>query len=365
VCTQYCSDLIEKCNIVFLYINIPSGYEYLTGWFLIDVLSIGVPYNLLGGEGSVGEIAAAMGLLKLLRLARIPRLLKRVLHVPLKWKLIVNVLLLLILYIFLCHLLGCTLLVLGKFLSDHPAASLSAGDVPSIVTDQCGTFGNMTCTWMDGTGINDKTISGSTKYMTAFYWSVTTAISVGYGDISGTNNQERLALTFIMLMTMMTTTVLFGSVITIVDKLGEAKKRYDQRTAAIEQFISVYHIEDEAAEAMRNMIEFQWERTKFFDSDYVLSFLPAPLRTDVLLDMNKQFLFTVPFFQDQDHAIITEIVQVLSHELVLPGTMIVHEGQPADQMYFNRFGRFEGMFFFDLFLFCFWLLFGYCTFKMS
>ena len=92
---------------------------------------------------------------------------------------------------------------------------------------------------------------------------------------------------------------------------------------------------------MRDMIEFQWERTKFFDTDAVLEILPTPLRTQVLLDMNKTFMFTVPFFQDQDEAIIKEIVQVLGHELILPGTLVVHEGQPADKMFFTRFGRFE------------------------
>ena len=140
-----------------------------------------------------------------------------------------------------------------------------------------------------------------------------------------------------MLMTMMVTTVLFGSVVTIVDKLGDAKRRYDERRQAIEHFIGSYHIEDEAAEPMRAMIEFQWERTKFFDTEAVLAMLPTPLRLRVLMDMNKTFLFTVPFFQDCDEAVIKQIVQVLGHELVLPGTMIVHEGQPAEKMYFKAF----------------------------
>jgi CRP-like cAMP-binding protein len=129
--------------------------------------------------------------------------------------------------------------------------------------------------------------------------------------------------------------------VTIVDKLGDAKRRYDERRQAIEHFIGSYHIEDEGAEPMRAMIEFQWERTKFFDTEAVLAMLPTPLRLRVLMDMNKTFLFTVPFFQDCDEAVIKQIVQVLGHELVLPGTMIVHEGQPAEKMYFNRFGRFE------------------------
>ena len=206
-------------------------------------------------------MSTALGLLKLLRLARIPRLLKRILTVPLKWKLIVNVINLIILYVFLCHLLGCGLLVMGKFLSQSP----------SIENTSCGEWGNETCTWTINNGITGTEADNDAQtYATAFYFSVTTAISVGYGDISATNGVETFVLTMVMLMTMMITTVLFGSVVTIVDKLGDAKRRYDERSQAVEHFINCYHIEDEAADPIREMIEFQWERTKFFDTDAVL-----------------------------------------------------------------------------------------------
>ena len=307
------------------------GSKYLAGWFIIDVLSVGVPYNLLSGSG-LEHVVTALGLLKLLRLARIPRLLKRVLNVPLAWKLIVRVVLLIIFYVFLCHLLGCFLLVLGESV---------ATDVPPGQADTlCGDYNNQTCTWTVKNGLS-KNGNDDATYATAFYFSVTTFISVGYGDISATNGIEKFAFTMVMLFTMMVTTVLFGSVVTIVDKLGNAKRRYDERKEAIEHFIECYHIEDEAATPMRDMVEFQWERTKFFDTDAVLELLPTPLRLEVLLDMNKTFMFNVPFFQDQDEAIIKEIVQVLGHELVLPGTMVIHEGQPDEKMYFNRYGKFE------------------------
>ena len=90
-----------------------SPLPFLFLWFLCSCFNCSVPYNLLNYPGSsefVNQIATALGLLKLLRLARIPRLLKRILEVPLAWKLIVNVINLIVLYVFICHLLGCGLL---------------------------------------------------------------------------------------------------------------------------------------------------------------------------------------------------------------------------------------------------------------
>eukprot|EP00946_MAST-07B_sp_MAST-7B-sp1_P005126 g5126.t1 len=323
----------KKFGIEYLHARpLDVGYNYLKGWFMVDILSIGVPYNLLDNPDvpySVRQTGKGLGLLKLLRLARLPRLLKRILKVPLKWKLLVRVLMLVVLYLFVCHLLGCALLFLGE----HPGAPHELDSV------ECGPHANETCTWTITNNLEGQ--PDNQRYATAFYFAVTTSISVGYGDISATNHVETVVLTMCMLITMLLTTVLFGSIVTIVDKLGDAKRRYDERKQAIEHFISSYHIEAEAAIPMREMVEYQWERTKFFDTEAVLDILPAPLRTQVLLDINKTFMFTVPFFQDQDEAIIKQIVQALGHELVLPGTLVVHEGQPADKMYFSRFGEFE------------------------
>jgi hypothetical protein len=212
------------------------GYNYLKGWFMVDILSIGVPFNLLDNPDvpySVRQTGKGLGLLKLLRLARLPRLLKRILKVPLKWKLLVRVAMLVVLYLFVCHLLGCALLFLGE----HP------GTPHELDSTECGEFGNQTCTWPLANGMPGQ--PDNERYATAFYFAVTTAISVGYGDISATNHIETVVLTLCMLITMLLTTVLFGSIVTIVDKLGDAKRRYDERKQAIEHFIDAYHIESE------------------------------------------------------------------------------------------------------------------------
>jgi hypothetical protein len=49
-------------------------------------------------------------------------------------------------------------------------------------------------------------------YWTSFYWTVTTITTVGYGDISGGNNVERIYCSFIMILGVFAFSIANGSI---------------------------------------------------------------------------------------------------------------------------------------------------------
>lgn len=68
-------------------------------------------------------------------------------------------------------------------------------------------------TWMDNDDIRGMNTDG--RYLTSMYWTVTTITTVGYGDISASNNIERI----FCIITMMAGVVLFNTAASIFTKL--------------------------------------------------------------------------------------------------------------------------------------------------
>lgn len=69
-------------------------------------------------------------------------------------------------------------------------------------------------TWTIEFGVSDATVQ--TQYIASLYWTFTTMLTVGYGDIHATNTGERLYST----LTMLFGAIMFGAIIAKVQDLG-------------------------------------------------------------------------------------------------------------------------------------------------
>lgn len=184
------------------------AWNYGTSWFVLDVVS-GIPFALIeiilsaleGGStdasGSGGGQLKSLKSLKLLRFLKLGRLLKlekilssldrdtldriqdfansgRTQSIAMCAKL-------LLLMTFSCHLLACFWVLVGRY-------SLNIGLVSWLESDINGHF------------IMKDTTGGKhvySIYLAAFYYSLTTMTSIGYGEITPTNNVERLFAVFL------------------------------------------------------------------------------------------------------------------------------------------------------------------------
>jgi len=179
-----------------------------TSWFVLDVVS-GIPFPLIeiiltelaGGSGeadtSSGKQLKSLKSLKLLRFLKLGRLLKlkkimssldrdtldriedfinngRTQSVAMCAKL-------LLLMTFSCHIMGCFWVLVGRY-------SLDVGEVSWLESD------------INGPYVMKDTTGGKhvySIYLAAFYYSLTTMTSIGYGEITPRNDSERLFAVFL------------------------------------------------------------------------------------------------------------------------------------------------------------------------
>jgi len=174
-----------------------------------------IPFGLLGtlftgGERSVKDIAKLKTNLKLIKLIKLLRILKIVKEQKKFFKYMDDylgiglgfqrLLFFGMIFILASHIVSCFWLILAELVSNDPV--YFAG------------------TWLNEFAI-DKAYKNSdiSLYYISFYWTITTITTVGYGDISGTNNYERMFASFVMVVGVILFSIANGALASIISSL--------------------------------------------------------------------------------------------------------------------------------------------------
>jgi len=178
--------------------------EYLSGWFLVDLVAI-LPFDAIfksTGAGSVDMIRLArMGrMYKMIKMAKILRVLKIIkqrsqllkylsefLKIGLGFE---RLFFFAIIFMVLCHILTCIWII-----------------TPSLVDKDKNAE-----SWMDP--FSD--VNSGELYLTSMYYTITTMTTVGYGDINGGSALERAVSIVIMLVGVIAFSFATGSLTSIL-----------------------------------------------------------------------------------------------------------------------------------------------------
>ena len=79
-------------------------------------------------------------------------------------------------------------------------------------------------TWFEP--FKDEEYSNGELYAVAMYWAVTTITTVGYGDISGTNNFERVFCSVMMIVGVILFSFASGALASIIQNCDNSNAMY-------------------------------------------------------------------------------------------------------------------------------------------
>lgn len=178
-----------------------------------------------------------------------------------------------------------------------------------------------------------------TQYLAAFYWTLTTMITVGYGDITPGNTLERLVTMLWMFIGVGFYTFTVGSLSTFLMSIDTRESILTSKLGAVQELYRETGISKATKSKIQRAIRYNaftlgsvWDRSLFDD-------LPKSLKYEVVTSMYGGAFKDFPFFSKRDMAFVVYVMPKLRPSSLKESEYLYREGEYADAMHLIARGR--------------------------
>ncbi|CDW89496.1 cation channel family protein [Stylonychia lemnae] len=309
-------------NYKYLIILQLIARTYLSGWFIPDIISI-VPFDQIFSSGQFNRLArfARIGkLYKLVKMARLTRMLKivkerkklvkylnEVLKIGIGFE---RLLFLMLIFIVLCHIFACLWIFVGLF-----------DDTKN--------------NWIYQKEYQDY--KNFQLYITSFYFTVTTIVTVGYGDITAQNTGERIICILLMIIGVIAFSFATGSLSSIISNYDSSQAKLKEKIATLNDIREQYQIGPKLFDELRKAIKYDHSKN-YNDVIQFMEELPHKLKIDLAMEIHRDIYQNVDFFKARDSQFIFWVGPLLKPLLFSEQKYIYREGDEIKEIYFMTNG---------------------------
>lgn len=279
--------------------------RYLKGWFFWDMVAT-IPFALLF-SGVSGLIVTR--LFKLLRLTRLFKLFtsNRTLRRLNEMSNAINP-----------SVIRMILMVFWIFIASHLVA----------------------CAWIaiGGIDIGEDRLN---TYLQAFYWTITTLTTIGYGDISP-DLAVKSQLLFTIIVQLLGAGMygfIIGNISNLIANMDVAKSTHKEKVERINTFLKYKSIPPPLQRRVNNYYDYLWDSRRGYNESHVIEELPLSLKTQITIQMNRDLIKKVPLFEGASESFIKEVILNLEPVIYTPGDYIMVAGEMGYDMYFISSGK--------------------------
>lgn len=295
-------------------------FHYLRTWMLLDILA-SIPFQVLmeanSGYNNMAKLARLPRIYKLAKLAKLFRIMKivknrnrimvyinSIFRIGLSMERLLWFVLSLIL---LLHLFSCLWVFIGK-LNDPDYSN-----------------------WIMAKGFSD--LETADLYIVGLYFSVTTLATVGYGDITPSNNTERIVCSVMMLVGIFVYSITIGSLTNILINLDRRKAALNGKINMLTDLSTKYKLNKLFYQKLTQAIEYE-HRNSSKDVEELINGLPSTLRTQFLIVIYSALIENNAFFEGRSEHFVAWVAPQLLPTRIVEEEYIYREADPAAEMFF-------------------------------
>lgn len=175
------------------------------------------------------------------------------------------------------------------------------------------------------------------KYLISFYFIVTTATTVGYGDISATNDVERFFAIAFMILGQIGLTY-------AISLLGSIVATFDDQSAVLQEKVDVlndmykeYKLPLSLYQRLKQSLRYKYTRD-FNDMNNFLSELPYNLKVETALYIHEENYNSIDFLKKRTDNFIAWICPLMMPSFIAADEHIYTETHEVDCLYFLKSG---------------------------
>jgi hypothetical protein len=315
--------------------------QYAKGWLPIDIVScLPTSYitqiatamqtpdeRALAAQGSgpantkIFKILRLLRLAKLLRLGRIKKIIKRHEEEMEGLMGVLKVAGSVLAMSYTCHLVACG----WYFVGDDVVPGGGLDTQPGWISSQMDDVWNAT---------QDRPeVSFSTRYITSYYWAITTISTVGFGDITGNTDGERLYSIMAEMFGCLMFAVLIGALGSMMVGQKLLEEKVDKQLSELREFMQVKEIPRELRIKIRRFMETLYEQKSGFDESDVLAQLPPAMAHELLTHMYHKIISQVPMFNNLEEGAITRLCALIKPYTAMNGDLIYKRGEVGREIF--------------------------------
>jgi Ion channel len=122
----------------------------------------------------------------------------------------------------------------------------------------------------------------SEVYVTAFYFTVTTLVTVGYGDITAQNGQEKIMCIFLMILGVVSFSISTGALASIITSYDSQESKVKEKIATLNEITNEYNIDIVLFGKLLRTIRYDNSK-KYNDTLQFMEELPGKLKLELAI----------------------------------------------------------------------------------
>lgn len=173
--------------------------------------------------------------------------------------------------------------------------------------------------------------------MTSIYFTVTTITTVGYGDIGGNTNVEKIFCILIMVIGVVSFSFASGTLASIIQNYDVQNAKQEDKMNILNKIHKDYSLPIDLYTRIKQCVK-QEGNQEMDELNAYLEELPHKLKAEVSFYLHEETYMTMRFLKDKQMSFIAWICPLLKPQIVNENQYVFFEGDEIESMYFLKQG---------------------------